>query len=129
MHITTGSPLVYFFSYIYYTTFLFFLCDCTIKSSGGSKGRQGRTPRGFKFFHFHAVFGQKVRLAHPLWELAPLPPPPPRKILNPSLKSSSFCIEGVLVVCSSCLFYYPVQDPETGGKHKIFTVRLQKPSL
>ena len=28
-------------------------------------------PWGFKFFHFYAVFGQKNRLAHPLWELVP----------------------------------------------------------
>ena len=28
-------------------------------------------PPGFKFFHFHAVFGQKMfYLARPLWELA-----------------------------------------------------------
>ena len=30
-----------------------------------------RSPWGSKFFHFHAVFGQKNRLAHPLWELTP----------------------------------------------------------
>ena len=33
------------------------------------RGRQGRPPRS-KFFHFHAVYLQKNRLAHPLWELA-----------------------------------------------------------
>ena len=33
----------------------------------------GPPPPGSKFFHFHAVFGQKNRLAHPLWELAPPP--------------------------------------------------------
>ena len=32
---------------------------------------QGRALPGSKFFHFHAVFGQKNRLAHSLWELAP----------------------------------------------------------
>ena len=30
--------------------------------------------RRIKFFHFHAVFDQKNRLAHPLWELVPPPP-------------------------------------------------------
>ena len=51
--------------------------------SGGSKGGcQGRAPPwGPKFFHFHAVFGQKNRFAHPLWELAP----PLGKILDPPL--------------------------------------------
>ena len=29
--------------------------------------------RGPNFFHFHAVFDQKNRLAHLLWELAPRP--------------------------------------------------------
>ena len=33
-----------------------------------------------KFFHFHAVFGQKNRLTHPLLELAP---PHLRKNLDP----------------------------------------------
>ena len=37
-------------------------------------------PRGYKFFHFYAVFGKKNRLAHPLWELAS-----PRKILDQPL--------------------------------------------
>ena len=32
---------------------------------------QGTPPLGSKFFHFHAVFGKKHRLAHPLWELGP----------------------------------------------------------
>ena len=37
-------------------------------------GRQGRPPpRGPKFFHFHAVFDQKNRFVHSLWELAPPP--------------------------------------------------------
>ena len=37
------------------------------------RGRQGHAPPppGPKFFHFHAVFGQKNRFAHSLWELAP----------------------------------------------------------
>ena len=30
-----------------------------------------RPPWGSKFFHFHAGFGRKNRLAPPLWELAP----------------------------------------------------------
>ena len=30
-----------------------------------------KSPRGSKFFHFHAVFGKKIRLEHPLWQLAP----------------------------------------------------------
>ena len=42
----------------------------------GSGARGARSPLGTKFFHFHAVFGKKKlpnnRLAHPLWELAPL---------------------------------------------------------
>ena len=52
--------------------------------SGGSKGgRQGRAPPPrSKFFHFHAVFGRKNKLAHPLWEL---PPPPKGKPLDPPL--------------------------------------------
>ena len=52
-------------------------------SSGGSKGgaRDARPPWGPKFFHFHAVFDQKNRFAHPLWELAP----PLGKILDPPL--------------------------------------------
>ena len=33
--------------------------------------RDAPSPRGSKFFHFHAVFDQKKRLAHRLWELAP----------------------------------------------------------
>ena len=44
---------------------------------GGAKD----APQGSKFFHFHAVFVQKNRSAHPLWELAP----PPGKILDPPL--------------------------------------------
>ena len=33
-----------------------------IASIGGSKGgRQGRAPPGSKFFHFHAVFGKKLK--------------------------------------------------------------------
>ena len=36
-----------------------------------SKILDARPPWGSKFFHFHAVFGRKNRLAHPLWELAP----------------------------------------------------------
>ena len=40
--------------------------------SGGSKGGRKGHPRGSKFFHFHAVFSPKNRLAHPLWDLAPL---------------------------------------------------------
>ena len=39
---------------------------------GGAPGT--RAPPGSEFFHFHAVFGRKNRLAHPLWELAPPPP-------------------------------------------------------
>ena len=42
---------------------------------GGPRGAPVTEPIGFKFFHFHAVFGK-----HPLWELEPL-----RKILDPSL--------------------------------------------
>ena len=39
---------------------------------GGSKGEQlPGTPPGPFFKNFHAVFGKKNRLAHPLWELAP----------------------------------------------------------
>ena len=41
------------------------------------RGRQGRASSGSKFFHIHAVFSKNLqnnRLAHPLWELAPLPP-------------------------------------------------------
>ena len=51
--------------------------------SGGSKGgaRDARPPLGSKFFHFHAVFGRKNRLAHPFWELAP----PPGKIRHCSV--------------------------------------------
>ena len=55
------------------------LCSCFFRllsiafsneiNSGGSKGRQGGTTWGSKFFHFHAVFGKKF--AHPLWKLAP----------------------------------------------------------
>ena len=37
-------------------------------------------PPGSKLFHFRAVFGKEYRLAHSLWELAPL-----RKILDPPL--------------------------------------------
>ena len=37
------------------------------------RGAPGTPPGGSKFFHFHAVFGRKNRLAHPLWELAPPP--------------------------------------------------------
>ena len=49
------------------------------------KGAPGmRPPPGSKFFHFHAVFGQKNRLAHPLWELAPSL----RKILDPPLETN-----------------------------------------
>ena len=46
-----------------------------LPSSVDPRGRQGRTPPGFKFFHFQAVFFTKNpqnRLANPLWELAPL---------------------------------------------------------
>ena len=33
---------------------------CDIQDSGGSKGgRQGRVPRGCRFFHFHAVLAKK----------------------------------------------------------------------
>ena len=35
--------------------------------------RDARPPWGPKFFHFHAVFGQKNRFAHTLGELAPPP--------------------------------------------------------
>ena len=52
-------------------------CDTTDLSSnltqfiGGSKwGRQGRAPRGSKFFHFHAVFSKKFAKIIPIWELA-----------------------------------------------------------
>ena len=40
----------------------------------------GDAPPGSEFFHFRAVFGKEYRLAHPLWELAPL-----REILDPPL--------------------------------------------
>ena len=43
--------------------------------------RDARPPPGPKFFHFHAVFDQKNRFAHPLRELAP----PLGKILDPPL--------------------------------------------
>ena len=43
-----------------------------------------RAPWGPKFFHFHAVFGQKIRFAHPLGELVP----PPRE--NPGSATGNF---------------------------------------
>ena len=56
---------------------------CENITSGGSKGGcQGCAPPwGPKFFHFHAVFDQKNRFAHPLGELAS----PLGKILDPPL--------------------------------------------
>ena len=49
------------------------------------RGCQERAPQS-KFFHFHAVFCRKNRLAHPLWELAPAPSP--GKILDPPLHAN-----------------------------------------
>ena len=51
-----------------------------VQISGGYWGPQEHEPPwGSKFFH--AVFGHKDRLTHPLWELAP-----PRKILDPPMQ-------------------------------------------
>ena len=44
-------------------------------------GARECAPFGSKFFHFHAIFEKKFRLAHQLWELAP----PPGNILDPLL--------------------------------------------
>ena len=71
-----------------------YTCPSVCLSSGGSKRAPETPPWGSKFFHFHVIFGQRNRLAHPLWELAP-PTPSPRKILDPPLLSihlSSVCL-------------------------------------
>ena len=69
--------------------FLIFLKVLTCTSDKRQKsvadlrgGARDARPLGSKFFHFHAVFSRKNRLAHPLWELAP----PLGKILDPPLE-------------------------------------------
>ena len=58
--------------------------------NGRAPGTLALLPRGSRFFHFYAVFGRKNRLAYPLRELAP--PPPPEKILDPILTvSKTYC--------------------------------------
>ena len=57
---------------------------------GGSRGRHAPPPPnwGFKFFHFHAVFGKKNCKIIALWEFAPLL----RKILDLPLWYAGFLI-------------------------------------
>ena len=64
----------------------------TLVDPRGGGGRQGRAPRGPKFFHFHAVFGNKICKITPTWELAP----PPRE--NPG--SATECL---LLGMSNCV--------------------------
>ena len=43
----------------------------TVPSGRSKGGTRDVLPLRSKFFNFHAVFGKKIRLVHPLWELAP----------------------------------------------------------
>ena len=64
---------------------------------GESKGAQ-EAPPGSKFFHFHAVFGNKKKLAHPLWELTP-----PQKNLGSLVWNRKVCKTDLLWVWRPCL--------------------------
>ena len=150
MRITTGSPLIYFFSYIYSATFLFFLCDSTIQSS--SFCIEGILPPAKEVFEGYVFTGvclstgglcpgdisvrevsvqgvsvQKtpVRLraggAHPTAMHSCF-------LCDCTIYSSSLTLKVLFVVCSSSLFFFPSSGSRNwreAKKRKIFTTTFR----